>query len=116
MAKDTVKSILSVASRPTNESELVDKKRITAKQALFIRNMCDEISNFLERHPLVFTEARAHRLIEALKPSWEVIRAHHKESNRITGILKYGEEGQDLEDFYDEDEGPFFGDPSDIGW
>lgn len=113
MPPDHVKGILSVASKPKNDSELVDKKRITAKQAVFIRNMCDDISTFMERHPLVFTEARAHRLIEALKPSWEVVVAHQKESKRITELLKYGEN-----DYEDEDDGesPFFGNPSDIGW
>lgn len=114
MPPDNVKGILAVPSKPKNDSELVDKKRITAKQALFIRNMCDEISNFMERHPMAFTEARAHRLIEALKPSWEVVVAHQKESNRIKSILKYGE--GDYREDEDEGESPFFGNPSDIGW
>lgn len=88
-------SILAQPSKPANAEELVDKKRITPKQALFIRNMCDEISIFLEKHPLVVTEARAHRIIEALKPSWEVIVEYKKAHDRITNTLSGWEDEED---------------------
>lgn len=92
--------ILARPSVPKDDSSLVDKPRITKKQALFIRNMCDQISTFLDNHPIGFTEARAHRLIEALKPSYEAIMRLRKQQEEIYKSLRYGdEEDEDFGDF-----------------
>lgn len=79
--------ILDKPSIPKNDAEIVDKKRITPKQAQYIAHMCDTISEFLREQPLAFTEVRASRLIETLRPGYLAIQALKRQHQLIYEAL-----------------------------
>ena len=97
--------LLEKPSIPSNDAEIVDKKRITLKQARYIAQMCEEILEFLREHPVAFSEVRASRIIEALKPSYQSVLAMKRQQEVLYQALMDEldeEEGLNYTDLRDE--------------
>lgn len=52
-----------------------DYKRITKKQVAYLLGMLDELAEALEYSPGIFTEARAHLMINSIEPHVKALRS-----------------------------------------